>query len=106
MAKIKRDDLKDYLQTPKGFNVPEAKNAAEWAKHQFWLWYLFGAKTSVKPYDGLDHMLLMGWVSKWFGVEGLSFALLYWDLRMPNIIVDKDKNLMGYNPCRGWKLMV
>ena len=95
---MKRDDLNDYLHAPKDFTVPEARNATEWAKHQFWTWYLLWPRHSAKPYDGLDHMLLMGWVSKWFsGLDELPFVLLYWDLRMPNIVVDEDDNLIPYN---------
>ena len=47
--------MKDYLHAPKDFIVPEARNATEWAKHQFWTWYLFWPRPSAKPYDGLDH---------------------------------------------------
>jgi hypothetical protein len=98
---MKLDDMKDYLYAPKDFNVPEARNATEWAKHQFWTWYLIWPRwrPSPKLYDGVDLMLLMGWVSKWFSeLNNLPFVLLYWDLRMPNIMVDEDDNLMAYNP--------
>jgi len=49
-------------------------------------------------------MLLMGWVSKWFGRSDLPFVLLYWDLRLPNIVVDDDDNLKAYNPMLMTKL--
>lgn len=68
-------------------------NATDWAKHQFWSWYLFWPR----PYNGLDIMLLMGWVSKRFSeLDELPFVLRYWDLRMPNIAVDEDDNLLAY----------
>jgi len=96
---MKRDDLRDYLDAPKGFAVPEATNATDWAKHQFWSWYLFWPRPAVKPYDGLDLMLLMGWVRKRFsGLDELPFVLRYWDLRMPNIVVDEEDNLLAYQP--------
>jgi hypothetical protein len=96
---MKRDDMKYYLRAPKGFNIPEARNMTEWIKHQFWMWYLLSPRSSIKPYDGLDYLLLMRWVSEWFsGLEELPFVLHYWDLRMPNIIVDEKDNLKAYNP--------
>jgi hypothetical protein len=93
------DDMKDYLRAPKDFHIPEVSNVTEWAKHQFWIQYLFVLRSPVEPYDGLDYLLLMGWASKWFsGLEELPFVLYYWDLRMPNIVVDENDNLMAYNP--------
>ena len=95
---MKRDDLKYHLHAPEEYNVPEARNSSEWAKHQFWTWYLFRPKTTPNPYDGLDYMLLMRWVIEKFSTSHeLQFALLYWDLRMPNIIIDGDDNLMAYS---------
>jgi hypothetical protein len=95
---MKRDDFTHLLCVPEDFAVPEAANATDWAKHQFWTWYLFSRKPLVKPYDGLDVMLLMGWVTRMFsGLEELPFVLHYWDLRMPNIIVDEHDNLLAYN---------
>ena len=104
---MKRDDLKEYLRAPEDFIVPQPKTATDWAKHQFWTWYLFWPRAATKPYDGLDHMLLMGWVSKWFqGRSDLPFVLLYWDLRLPNIVIDDDDNLKAYNPMLMTKLML
>lgn len=98
---MKLDDLNYYLHD---LNVPEARNSSEWAKHQFWTWYLIRRPEWSEPanlYDGLDYMLLMGWVYERFSVSHeLPFALLYWDLRMPNIIIDGDDNLMAYHPTR------
>jgi hypothetical protein len=92
---MKRDDLK--LLVWKDFIAPEAKNAVEWAKHQFWTWYLLKRRPSVGPYDGFDYMLLMVWVSRKFsGLNDLPYALHYWDMRMPNIVVDKEDNLLAY----------
>ena len=31
MAKVKRDDLKEYLRAPEDLIVPQAKTAADWA---------------------------------------------------------------------------
>ena len=47
-------------------------------------------------FDELDQMLLLSWVRKKFsGPKNQPFVLNYWDLRLPNIIVDKDDNLIG-----------
>jgi len=89
--------MRDYLHAPKDFQVAAANTSTEWAKHQFWAWYLFLQRPSAKGYDGLDYMLLMAWVSKRFSSD-MPFALMYWDLRMPNIVVDGDDNLLGYTP--------
>jgi hypothetical protein len=56
---MKLDDFTNLLCVPEDFAVREAANATDWAKHQFWTWYLFSRKPLVKPYDGLDVMLLM-----------------------------------------------
>lgn len=99
---MKRDDFKYYLHAPEDFTVLEATNVTDWVKHQFWAWYLFMPRNSVKPYDGLDLMLLLAWVSKRFsGLHDLPFVLRYWDLRMPNIVVDEDYNLRAYDSSFG-----
>jgi hypothetical protein len=96
--KMKRDDFKDFLRAPEDFTIGEATNAADWAKRQFWTWYLINPRRSVKPYDGLDLMLLMAWVSNQFsGLDEMPFALRYWDLRTPNLVVDEDDNLLAYD---------
>ena len=92
---MKRDDFK--LCAPKEFAIPEPANASEWAKHQFWTWYLLKPKAQNRAYDGLDRMLMMGWVIKKFaGLEDLPFVLHYWDLRMPNIVLDEKDNIIAY----------
>jgi len=99
VAKMKRDDFTYLLRVPEDFTVPKAANPTDWAKHQFSTWYLLSQKPLIKPYDGLDVMLLMGWVTRIFsGLNELPFALHYWDLRMPYIIVDERDNLLAaYN---------
>ena len=48
------------------------------------------------PFDGLDEMLLLVWILKKFeGTEEQPFVLHYWDLRLPNIILDENDDLVG-----------
>jgi hypothetical protein len=99
VEKMKRNDFEDFVRTPEYFTVGEATNATDWAKSQFWTWHLHNPGHSVKPYDGLDLMLLMAWViNKFSGLDELPFALRYWDLRTPNFMVDEDDNLLAYGP--------
>jgi hypothetical protein len=72
-------------------------NVTAWVnEHFFWQHLLSVPTTSQKPFDGLDKMLLLSWVHKQFSEsKNQSFVLHYWDLRFPNIIVDKDVNLVG-----------
>ena len=51
-----------------------------------WSWYLLASRRSVKPYDGLDLMLLMAWVINEFSsLDESPFALRLWDLRSPDL---------------------
>jgi hypothetical protein len=73
-------------------------NATAWVKQWFKYSQLDTAKPSERPFDGLDKMLLWSWVRKQFSESNADqqpFVLHYWDLRMPNIIVDKDKNVIA-----------
>ena len=63
---MKRDDFWDYVRLPGNLTAPEAMNATNWVKHQFWKWYLLTPRGSVKPYDGLDLMLLLAWMRNRF----------------------------------------
>ena len=74
----------------------EAINATTWVKRQFAAWHLHPDIKSVKPYDGLDTMLLFSWVlTKFSQLDNQPFVLHYADLRMPNIIIDKGNNMVG-----------
>jgi hypothetical protein len=92
---MKRDDFRDYVRLPGNLTAPEAMNVTDWVKHQFWKWYLLTPRSSVKPYDGLDLMLLLAWVQNRFSASDESFVLYYWDLRMPNIVVDENDALVA-----------
>ena len=72
-------------------------NATAWVNDNFCWHYLSSLPTiSEKPFDGLDKMLLLSWVRKQFsGSKNQSFVLKYCDLRLPNIIIDKDDKLSG-----------
>jgi Phosphotransferase enzyme family len=48
---------------------------------------------SEKSFDGLDKMLLLTWLRN--GSEDQPFVLNYFDLRLPNIIIDDDDNFAG-----------
>lgn len=89
------DDLR-WLGFAAGYKT--AKNAATWATDQFVAWYMlyWGADPSVKPFDGLDNMLLLSWVRRKFvGSDDQPFVLHYWDLRLPNILIDEGNNLLA-----------
>jgi hypothetical protein len=96
VSRMKRDDFKDYVRLLGNLTAPEAKNATDWVKHQFWKWYLLKPRSSVKPYDGLDLMLLLAWVKNRFSEFDIEpFVLHYWDLRVPNIVIDEDDDLVA-----------
>ena len=74
----------------------EALNATTWVKRQFVAWHLHPHIKSVKPYDGLDTMLLFSWVrAKFSKLDNQPFVLYYADLRMPNIIIDEEINMIA-----------
>lgn len=85
----------ELLSIPGVFVRPET-NATAWVKDVFVFTRLYSPKLVEKPFDGLDEMLLLSWVRKqvsdW---ADQPFVLQYWDLRMANIIVDEDYNMVG-----------
>jgi hypothetical protein len=75
----------------------EGMNASDWAREDFASFRLISqaGHPSLKPFDGLDKMLLLSWIRRKFsGSDNQRFVLHYWDLRMPNIMVDDDHNLL------------
>ena len=85
----------ELLSLP-GVSVRPETNATAWVKDVFVFTRLYSPKPLEKPFDGLDLMLLLSWVRKQFSdLADQRFVLQYWDLRMPNIIVDEDYNLVG-----------
>jgi aminoglycoside phosphotransferase (APT) family kinase protein len=74
----------------------EAIDATTWVKRQFVAWHLHPGIKSVKPYEGLDTMLLFSWVlTKFSKLDNQPFVLHYGDLRMPNIIIDQGNNMIA-----------
>ena len=74
----------------------QAMNAITWARRQFVTWHLLkqGTDHSVKPFDGLDKMLLLTWVVRKFSeTKDQPFVLHYWDLRLPNILINGVDNI-------------
>jgi hypothetical protein len=71
-------------------------NASVWVKERFKAAQLDSSQPSEKPFDGLDKMLLLSWVRTQFSEsDDQPFVLHYWDLRPPNILIDKDNNLVA-----------
>ena len=71
-------------------------NASAWVRDRFlYEQDLFLANSSEKPFNGLDKMLLLSWVRQHSGSGDQSFVLHYWDLRMPNIMIDDENNVVG-----------
>ena len=98
MSTMQLDDL--GLHVARNSTALEGRNVTTWAKDQFVAWHLLygGSGQSVKPFDGLDKMLLLSWVRRKFSGSDdrtQSFVLHYWDLRLPNILVDEDSNLLA-----------
>lgn len=56
------------------------------------------SNTSPEGFGGLDTMLLMAWIVNKFPhtANEQPFVLYYWDLRMSNILVDKDYSVVTY----------
>ena len=72
-------------------------NATAWINENFyWKYLLKRPPITEKPFDGLDKMLLLVWVRKQFAESrNQSFVLNYFDLRLSNIIIDKDDDMIG-----------
>ena len=64
----------------------------EWVTQQFDYFYLTWDYPIEEPFGGLDHMLLLAWVRRQFS-ESQPFVLHYWDLRLPNIMIDENEDL-------------
>ena len=97
MLKSRLDDLGYMGFVGRNNTLLKAMNASTWGREQFMAWHLLyqGNLPSVKPFDGLDKMLILLWVRrKLSGSDDERFVLHYWDLRMPNIIIDDDNNLI------------
>jgi hypothetical protein len=82
------------------WNDTTTTDVVDWAKQQFWAWHLYEpiAKYTKQPkyYDGLDHMLLLGWICKALsGMEDMPFVLHFWDLSPRNLILDEEDDLLG-----------
>lgn len=57
----------------------------------------FLGSTPSKAVGGLEKVLLLAWVTKELQyVKSDSFVIKYWDLRYPNILVDREHNVAGY----------
>lgn len=71
-------------------------NATAWVMECFKAAQLDSSQPSEKPFDGLDKMLLLSWVRKQFSdSDDQPFVLHYWDLRMSNILIDQDDNVVA-----------
>ena len=71
-------------------------NATAWVKEHFKAAQLDSSQPSEKLFNGLDKMLLLSWVHKQFiASDNQPFVLHYWDLRMPNILIDQDNNIIA-----------
>ena len=93
VAWIQLDDL-SHKFVERHQSVLEAMNATTWARRQFTTWHLLyrGFEPLVKPFDGLDKMILLSWVMQKL-TESQPFVLHYWDLHGGNIIIDEQDNL-------------
>src|SRR5208282_641383 len=80
-----------------GYSISTNLNTTAWVnEHFFWQHMLSLSTVSETPFDGLDKMLLLSWMHKQFSESKYQpFILHYWDLRLPNIIIDKDDNLIS-----------
>ena len=78
-----------------GYSVTDL-NTSAWVMEHFKAAQLDSSHPSEKPFDGLDKMLLLSWVRKQFSeLDDQPFVLHYWDLRMPNILIDQDNNVVA-----------
>jgi hypothetical protein len=75
--------------------VGETADVKSWVKGRF-IKNLELLSTKPSGSDGLDMMLLLSWITTKFSADSEDFALLYWDLRPENILVDEHHNLVGY----------
>src|SRR5579859_327001 len=86
---MKRDDLKEYLQAPEDFIVPEAKDATDWAVElctvgalALYLWFRFDIQLEQWPQwqNGFE------WQSiKLLKASGSQFAPFKYDTQLKDI---------------------
>jgi hypothetical protein len=83
-----------------GYSVNSNLSTIPWIKRQFSATYLdqfTGLQKVQNPFDELDAVFLLSWVLQRFSAyEDQPFVLHYWDLRISNIIIDEDENLVGW----------
>jgi hypothetical protein len=96
---IQVDDFSDFTEfSARNDTELETMTASTWARRQFWTSRLLDCKVdpAIKPFDGFDKMFLLAWLHKRLSeFDTAPFVLHYWDLRMPNIIIDNDNNIAG-----------
>jgi hypothetical protein len=94
---IQLDDLSSWGYVTRNETELKEMSAETWARRQFVAWQLLylGPKKSAKPFDGLDKMILLSWVLRKFSESVPLFVLHYWDLRMSNVIIDDNNNLVA-----------
>ena len=57
---------------------------------------MLGSDQIQPPFTGFHKLLMLTWaVSKLEGSQTDPFVFLYWDLRPPNVIVNKEMNIVG-----------
>ena len=72
----------------------ERMNANFWAKEQFVIASSLDLPSpSVKPYDGLDNMLLLSWIRQ--KLSASDTQPFVWHLRPPNILLDESDDLIA-----------
>jgi hypothetical protein len=78
--------------------ITRLPNTRAWVRARFvFSHHLLTSDTAPEGYDGVDFMVLLAWVLRQLPEEHTEpFVLHYWDLRPPNILVDKDHNLAAY----------
>ena len=93
--------MSKLMETPspgKQLRIPSAKS---WVAEQFLArWKLLRPAPSRAPFTGFEILLLLASVLKQFTgeQEHQPFVLHYWDLRIDNILIDKDHNIAAYQP--------
>lgn len=75
--------------------VGETADVKSWVKRLF-IKNLRLLSAQPSESDGLDLMLLLSWITTKFSADSEDYALLYWDLRPENILMDEHHNLVGY----------
>jgi len=78
VLKIRLDDLGYMGFVSRNNTLLKAMNASTWVREQFVAWHLLyqGNLPSVKPFDGLDKLLLLSWMRmKLSGSDDERFVL-------------------------------